>query len=167
MAATRCGTVKKLHGRAVDRKGNTMVLETSRFKTRAGISDEQLVAASQEAHDGFLSTCKGLVSRELLKGDDGSWLDIVEFDSIDDARAAMAAFRGHPSTRAFEAAIDPETARMEHFEPVRRYGANTGLSSKVRTDDGREGTRQPDEAQRGPGSASADVGMTSDGRSSR
>lgn len=98
-----------------------MVVETSQFKTKTGVSDAQLLAASQEAHDGFLSKCKGFVSRELLKADDGTWLDIVHFETMEDAQAAMQSFLGQPSTKAFEEAIDPATAQMRHFEVAKKY----------------------------------------------
>lgn len=98
-----------------------MVVETSQFKTKPGVSDTQFLAASQEAHDGFLSKCKGFVSRELLKSDDGTWFDIVHFETMEDAQAAMQDFLGQSSTNAFEEAIDPATAQMRHFEVAKKY----------------------------------------------
>jgi hypothetical protein len=65
--------------------------------------------------------CKGCVSRELLKADDGTWFDIVHFETMADAQSAMQNFLGHPSTKAFEEAIDPSTAQMRHFEVARKY----------------------------------------------
>ena len=93
-----------------------MVVETAQFNTKSGVSDTELLAASQQAHDGYLSKCKGFVSRELLKAEDGTWVDLVHFETREDAQAAAKHFPGHPATRAFEDAIDPATATMSHFE---------------------------------------------------
>jgi hypothetical protein len=137
----------------------TMIVETSQFRAKPGVSDAQLLAASQLAYEGFLSRCKGLVGRELLKADDGTWFDIVRFETMTDATAAMEGFLGRSSTKAFEDAIDPATVQMRHFEVVRKYEPKPAAA---RREAGAPRT-QPETAERGPGSASADVGMTSDG----
>ena len=98
-----------------------MIVETAQFAVKAGVTDAQLLAASREAHDGYLSRCRGFVGRELLKSDDGTWLDIVRFETMADAQAAFAGFVGNPSTQAFEGVIDPATAQMRHFEVAAAY----------------------------------------------
>lgn len=98
-----------------------MVVETARFKTKPGVSDKQLLAASKVAYDGYLSKCKGFVSRELLKTSNGTWLDIVHFESMEDAQVAAENFAGNPSAKAFEEAIDPATAKMSHYEVAKKY----------------------------------------------
>ena len=98
-----------------------MVTETSQFKTKQGISEDAFLNASQKAQDEFLSKCEGFISRELLKSEDGTWMDIVHFKTMEDAQEAMQKFVGHPSTKAFEEAIDPATAQMRHFEVAMKY----------------------------------------------
>lgn len=98
-----------------------MIVETAWFRTKAGVSEEEFVAASNQAHDGYLAKCKGFVSRELLKGADGQWVDVVHFETAADADAAAQAFPKSPSAKAFEAAIDPATAKMMRFEIMKKY----------------------------------------------
>src|SRR5688500_9971905 len=98
-----------------------MVVEMAQFKAKSGVTDAQLLAASQKAQEGFLSKCTGFLGREILKAKDGSWLDVVHFESLEDAQAAAQQFSEHPSTKAFEQLIDPETAQMRHFEVAVRY----------------------------------------------
>ncbi|HMS31998.1 MAG TPA: hypothetical protein PKA29_01845 [Candidatus Saccharibacteria bacterium] len=98
-----------------------MIIETSQFKTKGGVSDEQLLTASQQAQDNYLAQCKGYESRTLAKHTDGTWLDIVVFASTDDAQAALQGFNGNPHTKAFEECIDPQTARMNHWEIAKQY----------------------------------------------
>jgi hypothetical protein len=63
----------------------------------------------------------GYESRTLAKHTDGTWLDIVVFASTDDAQAALQGFNGNPHTKAFEECIDPQTARMNHWEIAKQY----------------------------------------------
>lgn len=99
----------------------TMVVELAQFKTKHGVSDAEVLTASQEAHDGFLAKQKGYVSREFLKSGDGEWVDIVHWESIEDAQAAMNAFMGHPSTKEFGEVIDPSSIKMMHLKVVKKY----------------------------------------------
>jgi heme-degrading monooxygenase HmoA len=98
-----------------------MIVETAQFRARPGVSDEQLLKASQEAQDGYLGKCRGFVSRELLKSEDGSWLDIVHFETLEAAQSAAKGFQGNQSTKALEDAIDPATARMSHYRVIKKY----------------------------------------------
>lgn len=98
-----------------------MIVETAWFRTKAGVSEKEFLAASNMAHDGYLSKCKGFVSRELLKGADGQWVDVVHFNTHADADAAARDFPRSPSAKEFEAAIDPATAKMMRFEIAKKY----------------------------------------------
>ena len=98
-----------------------MIVETAWFKTKPGVSDEAFLAASKKAHEGYLSRCKGFVRRELLKGDDGQWVDVVHFETDSDADAAARDFPKAPSAREFEGAIDTSTARMLRFRVAGKY----------------------------------------------
>ncbi len=98
-----------------------MTIEIAQFKVKAGVNDDEILVASQEAHDGFLATCKGFLDRELLKSADGEWIDIVRWETIDDAQKAMQNFTGHPSTKKFGEIIDPTSIKMMHCEVVKKY----------------------------------------------
>ena len=98
-----------------------MVTELAQFKTKSGTSDAEVLAASQEAHDGFLAKQKGYVSRELLKSSEGEWVDIIHWETMEDAQAAMNSFMGHPSTKKFGQVVDPSSIKMMHLELVKQY----------------------------------------------
>ncbi len=98
-----------------------MVIELAQFKAKSGVSDGEILAASQEAHDGFLAKQKGYVSRELLKSSEGEWVDIVHWETMEDAQAAMNSFMDHPSTKKFGEVIDPSSIKMMHLELVKKY----------------------------------------------
>ncbi|MBI4044965.1 MAG: hypothetical protein HY392_04620 [Candidatus Diapherotrites archaeon] len=98
-----------------------MIVEIAQFKTKPGVSDAGLLTASKKAQDGYLSRCKGFVSRELLKSGDGTWLDIVHFETAKDAENAAENFAKDPNAKEFENAIDASTAKMMHFKVAKKY----------------------------------------------
>lgn len=100
---------------------NSFVVETAWFKLKPQVSEKDFLAASKKAHDGYLSKCKGFISRELLKAEDGAWLDVVHFRTMEDADAAAKNFPLSPSAREFEQAIDASSARMNRFKVAEKY----------------------------------------------
>lgn len=98
-----------------------MVIELAQFKAKPGVSDNEVLIASQEAHDGFLAKQKGYVSRELSKSSEGEWVDIVHWETMGDAQAAMNLFMGHPSTKKFGEVIEPASIKMIHLEVAKKY----------------------------------------------
>jgi hypothetical protein len=97
------------------------IVHVAEMSARAGVSDEELIAASQEAQDGFFAVQSGYLGRELLKSADGVWLDIMYWESEADAAAARQSFRGHASTRRFGSLLDPTTFKMIEYRSVRIY----------------------------------------------
>lgn len=98
-----------------------MIVELAQFKTKSGISDTEVLAASHEAQEGFLAKCKGFVSRELLKSDDGEWVDILHWKTMEDAQKAMQDMMASPSTKKFNEVIDPSSIKMMHLEVAKKY----------------------------------------------
>ncbi len=97
-----------------------MIVELAQFKAKSGASDDDVLVASQEAHDGFLAKQKGYVGRELLKSSEGEWVDIIHWETMEDAQAAMNSFMDHPSTKKFGEVIDSSSIKMMHLEVVKK-----------------------------------------------
>lgn len=98
-----------------------MIIELAQFKTKDGINDAEILASSQETHSGFLVKQKGYVSRELLRSSEGEWVDIVRWETMEDAQTAMNNFMGNPSTKRFVEIIDDSSIKMLHLEVVKKY----------------------------------------------
>jgi len=90
------------------------VIELVLLKTKSGLSDDAFLA-TVAATTEFLKSCKGFICRRLAKGEEGQWLDYLEWTSMDDALAAAKAFNASPVTKAFNEAIDPASVIMRHL----------------------------------------------------
>lgn len=103
------------------------MVEVVLFRARAGVSDDQIRAATdalQRDVEGF----PGYISRRLVKSEDGQWLDIVDWTGLDEALRAAEAIMARPSAEGFGELVEPESVKMLHLAPVRVYRGDTVVS---------------------------------------
>ena len=98
-----------------------MIVEISQFRLVPDTDEDQFLAAAEETQSGLLANQPGFIGRELLHGDDGRWMDIVRFESLETAQAAFQTFAGHPSAQAFERMLDLGNVTMSHWSQVRSW----------------------------------------------
>ena len=91
----------------------TAVAEIVTFSLNAGISDAEFVALSQSSQ-AFVAAAPGFLTRQLSKGEDGTWTDYVLWADADTAHAAAAQFPEQDFAPALIAAIDPATVKLRH-----------------------------------------------------
>lgn len=81
-------------------------------------ADEDAFIRAAYATTSDLRALDGYASRELLRADDGQWIDIVHWSTRDLALAAVEQFPTLPSAQAFGSLMDGSTIRMMHLEHV-------------------------------------------------
>ena len=106
--------------------GDGVVIEWAPFRAAAGVSDEAIVAASEALQRDFLRHQPGFVRRELLRGADGQWVDLVQWRDQAAADAVVDAIGSSPACQAYfrlmdgADAADP-AAGVLHLRRVRAY----------------------------------------------
>ena len=95
------------------------VLELDRFKVK--VDDEERMLAARPAMEAALEReCPGFVSFVLCREGD-TWVDIVRWESREQAVAAMEKVMTLPECQAMFSFID-EVVAMEHLDVVREGG---------------------------------------------
>lgn len=89
-------------------------VELVSFKARAGVTPEQVASAAEEVNL-FLKGQPGFLSRHLGLADDGTWYDILYWESRDHVAAAMAKAESSPNCAIFFGLIDPAHDSMALF----------------------------------------------------
>lgn len=101
-------------------------IEWAPFRLRAGVTEDQLAEASARLQAEFLGGRPGFIARDLVRGPDGGYVDVVRWASHAAAEAAMAAIRESPACAAYFALMDFDpadaSAMPAHYALVRRYG---------------------------------------------
>jgi antibiotic biosynthesis monooxygenase (ABM) superfamily enzyme len=83
------------------------------YRLKPGVDRDQFMEISTRATD-WLRQRPGYLGRELLEDDNGQWVDLVRWVTMDDALAAASAFMEVPEALAFMDAVVPESVTMLH-----------------------------------------------------
>jgi len=62
----------------------------------------------------FLEKCDGFISRHLSRGDEGEWVDHIEWASMADAQSAAQKFMADATLKPFMEKIDGASVIMRH-----------------------------------------------------
>ena len=104
-----------------------MYIQLAPGRLKAGIDDHTVVRASDEFDSQFVKQQKGIIKRILLKGKDGTYADLVFFESKAAAdRVAVAEQAGHPACLAFFQLFEMDETKPDmgilSFEGLKAYG---------------------------------------------
>lgn len=86
------------------------------IKLAKGKTEADLLAASDVFQKDFVAHEAGVLRRELVRKEDGSFLDIVQFRSAEDAKEVMAREMESEVCHRFFAVMDLEGAEDAEFE---------------------------------------------------
>lgn len=92
-----------------------MIIEIATFALKPGITPEQFRPFDQVVEREHVSRQPGFISRESAASEDGEWLVIVHWRSVEDAKASMASVASAPAAAAFVANLQPKTMQMKHY----------------------------------------------------
>ncbi len=94
------------------------IVEIAQFKLVAGVDEQGFLKEAEAVQSDFLEKQKGYIDRELLKGGDGQWIDIVHWRSMEEAKRAAEAIMKDPACLGFLQKIDPASVKMMHLRQV-------------------------------------------------
>lgn len=88
----------------------TMAIEVVIFQVQPTVARADFLQAVEETTT-LLKTQVGFLSRTVSQAESGEWLDILSWESIEDAKASITAFQADPSGKRFSDLLDGE-----HFQ---------------------------------------------------
>ncbi|MCU0647382.1 MAG: hypothetical protein MUF00_05275 [Gemmatimonadaceae bacterium] len=97
----------------------TALVEWAPFRLADGVTESELVAASDRLHHDVLRHQPGFLRRELLRGEDGQWADLVFWADRAAADNVMALAAQHPAFAAYFACM--QHATLHFAQRVRIY----------------------------------------------
>ena len=99
-----------------------MIIEITLFKLMDGVAEESFLQGATNVQKGFLEKQAGYAgTRQLLKGDGAEWVDIVHWESIEDAKKAQEAAMGSETCMPMFHKIDPSSIKMMHLEQIKSW----------------------------------------------
>ncbi len=89
------------------------IVEIVSFKLAKGVSDEAFLKTIPLI-SVFLKTCDGFISRHLSRGEDGEWVDHVQWANMANAQSASQKFMDDKSLKPVMEKIDSASVTMRH-----------------------------------------------------
>lgn len=92
-------------------------LEIVLFKLAEGVTEDDFLAAAQGV-ETWLVQVKGFQRRQLNRDEAGNWVDMVYWDSLEEAQQAAAKIMSTPEGQTFGSKILGESIQMYHMHSV-------------------------------------------------
>lgn len=102
---------------ANDEKGPATIAEIVSFQLSNGV-DRASFAQAATTSLAFLCEQEGFVRRTLLLAEDGTWTDVVEWETAEAAQAAMARSQQSEALGPFMSSMDMNTLSFSYAEIV-------------------------------------------------
>ncbi len=101
-------------------------VEWAEFRLAAGVTEAALREASDRLQTAFLREQEGFIRRELLKGENGRWVDVVYWKDREAAEAAVNNAGNSPVCMAYFQLMAGENHHTPgegvlHFQRVKTY----------------------------------------------
>lgn len=91
------------------------------FKLKKGVLEEDFLVASEKCHDEVLSKQKGFISWDVLRDGD-TWVDVVKWETMEDAKNGETAGAGNPAAKEFYSFINMNSCKMQRYSVAKSHG---------------------------------------------
>ena len=90
-------------------------IEVARFRTRAGVSDAEFLAAEQAVRAGLLKDFPGVIARELHHTTQGEWMVLLRFKDQSSMDLFLKRLKDDPDTsfKTYGSLIEHSTMRID------------------------------------------------------
>ncbi len=101
------------------------IIEWAPFEVKNGVSDESIMLAAQAVEEGFLVKQPGYIKRSLLKDSNDRWVDIVYWQSEEEAQSAAGKALESPICFDYFALMKQsehaEVSNVQHFSVIKSW----------------------------------------------
>jgi hypothetical protein len=95
-----------------------VIVEIATFRLSATVEERAFLEADEQVQQAFFPYRDGAVRRTTARGQDGTWLVLTMWGSLENAVSADAASGSDDACRAFAAMIDTDSMRVERYETL-------------------------------------------------
>jgi len=90
------------------------------YKLKKGSSVEEFLLASKKCNDEVLSKQKGFISWDVLRDGD-TWVDLVKWETAEDAKNAETAGASNPASLEFYSFINMNSCKLQLYSVEGSY----------------------------------------------
>ncbi|WP_027840255.1 hypothetical protein [Mastigocoleus testarum] len=78
---------------------STKVVEIAKFKLRNGIADADFLVEDKKVHEMVIKQQPGYIKRTTVKSEDLEWVDLVWWNSLEEAQKAAKVIMADPQAK--------------------------------------------------------------------
>lgn len=97
------------------------VVEIAKYKLKKNYTINDVKKATQKAYDNFISKQKGFISWEVLTGENNLSMDLVHWETMQDAKLAGDKFMKEESAMELMQLVDIKSIEMMHLTVEKKY----------------------------------------------
>ena len=109
------GTLAAAPAARAEEPTSDVIIEIATVTLLDGVTYGEFTPIDTAVRTEHVAKQPGFLAREAAAGENGEWLVIVWWRSIEDAEASMASFATAPAAKAFMEKIDPSTLSMKRY----------------------------------------------------
>lgn len=109
-----------LSASAKEKTSSDRIVEVVIWKVKSNFTEEEVLNKAR-ALNTFIENQKGFISRDLSKSNQGEWLDLVYWSSIEDANAAAKLAQSCEICQPFFDTIDMNSMKFYHFKSQLKF----------------------------------------------
>lgn len=91
------------------------VLELAWFELNKGADESAFLKVSETFKRDFLEKQDGLISRQVVRSDDGRWCVVAYWDTLENARAVVEKMKDDKISQDYLSFMDFSTVKIEHL----------------------------------------------------
>lgn len=114
------GHLDQIQGGTMNSNHNSLVIEMARARLSPGVDPQAFLQLSDDLLP-TLQSLPGFIRRELWQMEDGEWVDILYWESLEDALNAAEIFPTFQGAQSLMEVLDLSTLTMQHLKQVRSY----------------------------------------------
>ncbi len=92
------------------------VLEIVIYKTKDGVNDFDFIKMGVEIEENFIKKQKGFIKRTFAKSENGDWVEVIYWETMEDATKASEAAMKSPVCMPMFGMLDDASVKMHHFD---------------------------------------------------
>ncbi|HHO55144.1 MAG TPA: hypothetical protein ENK21_02055 [Trueperaceae bacterium] len=93
-----------------------IVVEIAQFRLLPAVNEQEFLVEVELSQKSFLEKQRGYIDRELLKDESGLWVDILHWQTMQDALKAAEQMMQEEVVKGFISKIDSSSITMLHLK---------------------------------------------------
>lgn len=100
---------------------STKVVEIAKFKLKHGVADADFLSEDKKVHEMVIKELPGYIKRTTVKSQDLEWVDLVWWNSLEEAQQAAKVIMTDPKAKDWVSMMDQSAISLYHGAVISKF----------------------------------------------